>query len=180
MKQSIHRFDQHVTNWVVATFGQGSRTFFELMTMLGDPIAISIVTIGIIGAGIYSSSMRLAISGAMIPVTVLVGALLKLGFERARPLTEYAMSMRIQTFSFPSGHSSGSMIAYGLLAYLAFVKLPAPWNIIVGLVLAGVPFFVGVSRIYLGAHFPSDVVAGWALGLIMLAVVIFVIRPLIA
>lgn len=179
MRQFLHRFDQNVTNWVVSVFGQSTRPFFEFMTMLGDPVAVSLITIGVIAAGVYTSSLRLAISGAMIPGTLLIGALLKLGFERARPLTEYALNMKFQTFSFPSGHSSGSVIAYGLLAYLAFAKLPAPWNIVVGLVLAIVPLFVGLSRIYLGAHFPSDVVAGWALGVGMLLVVIFVVRPLL-
>ena len=178
MRSSLHRFDANVTQWVAGFFGQSLRPFFEVMTMLGDPIAIGVVTVAVITAGIYSSSMRLATAGAAIPATLLVGALLKLLFERARPLTDYAMNMKIHTFSFPSGHSSGSMIAYGLLAYLAFMKLPGPWNILAGVALLLVPIFVGLSRVYLGAHFPSDVLAGWALGLAALALVIFVVRPL--
>jgi undecaprenyl-diphosphatase len=178
MRSSLHRFDQAVTHWVVSAFGQSFRPFFEFMTMLGDPIAIGIVSAAIIGAGYRTSNMRLALSGAVIPGTLLVGALLKLLFERARPVTEYAMSMKIHTFSFPSGHSSGSTIAYGLLAYFALMKLPTPWNVIGMLVLAVIPVFVGLSRVYLGAHFPTDVVAGWILGLIALAVVIIIIHPL--
>ncbi len=147
--------------------------------MLGDPLAIGLVSVAIIGTGFMTSSMRLAVSGAAIPATLLIGALLKLLFERARPVTEYAMNMKIHTFSFPSGHSSGSTIAYGLLAYFALMKLPAPWNIVVGLMLAVVPIFVGLSRIYLGAHFPSDVVAGWILGLAALVIVILIIQPLL-
>lgn len=177
MKQTIHRFDQTVTQGVASFFGQSARPFFEFMTMLGDPLTVAAVTIAIISVGIYQSSVRLALAGAAIPATVFIGALLKMGFERARPMTEYAMNMKLQTFSFPSGHSSGSMITFGLLAYIAFMKLPAPWNMVVGSILAVVPIFVGLSRVYLGAHFPSDVIAGWLLGLIALAVVILVVRP---
>lgn len=148
------------------------------MTILGEPVTVCIVAAAIIVTGYKTSNMRLAISGASIPATLLVGAGLKLLFERARPLTEYAMNMRIHTFSFPSGHSSGSMITYGLLAYFAFVKLPAPWNIVAGLVFAVLPIFVGLSRVYLGAHFPTDVIAGWILGLIALAIVILIVHPL--
>lgn len=147
--------------------------------MLGDPASILVITSAVVATGFYTSNMRLALSGAVIPATIFIGALLKMSFERARPLTEYAMNMKLQTFSFPSGHSSGSTIAFGLLAYLAFCKLPAPWGYVVGGVLAVVPLFVGISRVYLGAHFPSDVIAGWALGLAALMVVIFVIRPIV-
>lgn len=146
--------------------------------MLGDPIAIGLVSAAIVGVGIKTSNVRLAMSGAAIPTTLLVGALLKLIFERARPVTEYAMNMKIHTFSFPSGHSSGSTIAYGLLAYFAFMKLPAPWNVIVGLIMAIIPIFVGLSRVYLGAHFPSDVIAGWMLGLAAITFVILIVHPL--
>jgi undecaprenyl-diphosphatase len=178
MRSSFHRFDTAVTHWVATTFGQSFRPFFEFMTMLGDPVAIGLVSAAIIGIGLKTSNIRLAISGAAIPATLLVGAVLKLIFERARPVTEYAMSMRIHTFSFPSGHSSGSTITYGLLAYFAIMKLPTPWNVIAGAVLAALPIFVGLSRVYLGAHFPTDVVAGWILGLIVLVIVIVIVHPL--
>lgn len=179
MKQTINRFDQSVTQWVASFFGQSTRPFFEFMTMLGDPISITLITIAVVAAAIYTSNVRLVISGLVIPATVVIGALLKLAFERARPVTEYALNMKLKTFSFPSGHSSGSMIAFGLLAYLAFVKLPAPFNFIVGGLLALIPIFVGISRVYLGAHFPSDVVAGWLLGLVALVIIIVIIRPVV-
>lgn len=177
MKQVLQRFDQSVTQSVASIFGPASRPFFEFMTMLGDPLTIIAITVGIISTGLYTSNMRLAASGAIIPATVLVGALLKLTFERARPITEYAMNMKLQTFSFPSGHSSGSMIAFGLLAYLAYVKLPGQWGVIAAIGLGTIPLLVGISRVYLGAHFPTDVIAGWLLGAAALAFVILIVRP---
>jgi undecaprenyl-diphosphatase len=179
VKQDINKFDLALTNWVVTTFGQSTRPFFELMTLLGGPAPVCVIAAGVVGYGLTQHNMRLAISGAIIPLTLIVGTVLKMIFERARPMTEYALNMKIHTFSFPSGHSTGSTVAYGLLAYLAFIKLPAPWNYIAAIVLGLIPFFVGISRVYLGAHFPTDVVAGWILGLVALSVIILVIRPIL-
>lgn len=86
----------------------------------------------------------------------------KLITRRKRPETLYVQNMRFKTYSFPSGHSYISALVFGFLAVSAVQMLTIGWLIAVPLVL--LIGLVGVSRIYLGAHFPSDVVAGWALG----------------
>lgn len=179
MKQTVHNFDSRLTRWVVSTFGQSSRRFFEVMTTLGDPIAVTIMTVLVISLGMVQANPKLEVSGVIIPLTVLVGALLKLFFERARPMTEYALNMKLQTFSFPSGHSTGSMVTYGLLSLIASHIIISPWGIIGALMLAIIPFAVGLSRVYLGAHFPSDVIAGWLLGASALAVIVLIVRPFV-
>lgn len=178
MRKYLHSFDRSVTAGVVNLFGPNLRSFFEVITMLGDPITVFIIA-GVLGVyAVVQSNMKLLIASSAIPLTLFVGMLLKTLFERARPLTEYVAGMRLQTYSFPSGHSSGSMITFGLLAYIAFMKLPAPWNTVVASALMVLPVLIGISRVYLGAHFPSDVIAGWILGLAVLALVVFVLRPL--
>ena len=176
MRTAIRNFDSHFTLIINQLFSaEYWRMFFSAITVLGDPIAIIVITGGVMLAGNYYGNIRLAVSGAAIPVTVGIGAVIKLLVERARPISEY--SANLGTFSFPSGHSTGSMIAFGLLAYIAFMKLPQPWGIPVATVLLLVPILVGISRVYLGAHYPSDVLAGWLLGIVGLTVIIFVIRP---
>ncbi|WP_046059474.1 phosphatase PAP2 family protein, partial [Paracidovorax citrulli] len=67
-------------------------------------------------------------------------------------------------YSFPSGHSSSSMVAYGMLAYLAVRLLPARWHLPALLAAASVVFTVGWSRVVLQVHYASDVLAGWVTG----------------
>ena len=177
MKHLIKSFDEKVTAAIVS-LPQSWHGVFMGITALGDPIIT--IGIGVVVAlvGWFGANMRLVLSGAMIWITLATGSLLKLAFGRERPLTEYSANLRVDTFSFPSGHSSGAMIAYGLLAYIAIKLLPGPWGVIVAMFCGFLIALIGISRVYLGAHFPSDVVAGWVLGIVALLIIIFVIRPL--
>jgi len=116
-------------------------------------------------------------SGVIIVLTVLVGALLKLLLRRKRPLT-YIVKWPFMTFSFPSGHTVGSVVAYGTLAYLS-LRYGTTLGYIGSVIFAFLAVLVGVTRVYLGAHFPSDVAAGWVVGGAGILTVIFMIQPAI-
>jgi undecaprenyl-diphosphatase len=105
---------------------------------------------------------------------VLLGALLGLGIsqgckyvvKRARPDVAWKLVQPPRTPSFPSGHSLNSMAilgAIGLTLSRTLQRRGMRWlAIALGL---GLPLLVGISRPYLGAHYPSDVLAGWTVGL---------------
>ncbi len=80
---------------------------------------------------------------------------------RIRPLNPEG-ALLVQGLSFPSGHSSGAVVAYGMLAYLALRLLPKAWHLPV--LVAALAFTVGISRVVLRVHFASDVAAGFASG----------------
>lgn len=108
--------------------------------------------------------------GAMTLVLVAVGGgvllslLLKLGFDRPRPELVPHGSY-VATASFPSGHSMLSAVTYLTLgALLARLHPQRRFKAFFLLVAGLVTFLVGVSRIYLGVHWPTDVLAGWTLG----------------
>jgi len=96
---------------------------------------------------------------------IALSQVLKLFFDRPRPDLVEHMDKTF-TSSFPSGHASGSMITYLTLAAVAIRFVPLH-RVRLFLLWAGffLAILIGVSRIYLGVHWPSDVVAGWLLGI---------------
>jgi len=96
---------------------------------------------------------------------------LKQIFARVRPLHDDGLVMA-QGYSFPSGHSSGSVVVYGMLAYVLARFLPSRWHLPLVLAAAALAFSIGTSRVFLRVHFASDVLAGFASGTAWLAVCI--------
>lgn len=91
---------------------------------------------------------------------------------RARPPILNALYVE-PTYSFPSGHATVAMTFYGLIAYF-LIKAVKSWKTKVAILLgaAFLVFAIGFSRIYLGVHYPSDVLAGYSLGLLWITTVI--------
>ena len=175
MRSFLHNFDHKLTTAVQQWQGLGQ--FFAYVTHLGDPIVTLSIGAMVVIVGGARSSFRLAMAGGMVFITMAFSTILKLALHRERPLTDYVLHMMSATFSFPSGHAAGSTVAYGLLAYLAWMYLPQPWNIILLIFFILLVISIGLSRVYLGAHYPSDVIAGWLVGLAGVAIIIFVIKP---
>ena len=93
----------------------------------------------------------------------LLNRVLKQIFERVRPVHEHGFA-QADGYSFPSGHSSASMVAYAMLAYLATRLLPRAWHLPAAMVAGALIFTTGWSRVVLQVHYASDVLAGWLLG----------------
>ena len=95
---------------------------------------------------------------------IVASSLLKMGFDRPRPDLVPHGSL-VYTASFPSGHSMMSAVTYLTLgALLAKVESRRAIRAYILMLAAMVTFLVGVSRIYLGVHWPTDVLAGWSVG----------------
>jgi undecaprenyl-diphosphatase len=106
--------------------------------------------------------------GLIAAVTILLASVLnssiKLAIARQRPdLLEPVIVEH--GFSFPSGHSALGMVAYGILAVLVSrSRLPSPARGALVFALGALVALIGLSRIWLGVHYPTDVLAGWAAG----------------
>lgn len=95
---------------------------------------------------------------------------LKHSIERARPDTYYWPYIE-SGYSFPSGHATAAMAFYGFLAYYIYSGASSPTTRRVVIAIAGILIaLIGFSRLYLGVHYLSDVLAGYAIGLGMVLV----------
>lgn len=140
------------------------------MTFSGSPLAL--ILIGGAAALVFLRTRRDRAAEAILLslLSLPINVALKLIWNRARP-DESLVSVAVRTFgtSFPSGHAMGSTAVYGLLAALVWLHLPkgAARGFLTG-ALALFPLAICASRVYLGAHWFSDVAAGAAVGLALL------------
>jgi membrane-associated phospholipid phosphatase len=142
------------------------------ITYLGNVRTVIVLAAVAIGIALLARRYEAA---ALIPLSLLASTLffatIKLVVARPRPLLEDARIIQ-SGFSFPSGHAAVSATFYGTLAYLLMrASKRETVKILVGLCAALLVFLIGLSRIYLGVHYPSDVVAGWIAGLFWLVLV---------
>jgi len=98
-------------------------------------------------------------------------------FDRVRPTNQ--IGIVISDPSFPSGHTLSAVLCYGLLAYLFIPKMPSRfWKWVVAVAAILTMLFIGFSRVYLGGHYLTDVIAGYALGLAWAGLVFTLIETL--
>jgi undecaprenyl-diphosphatase len=88
-------------------------------------------------------------------------------FNRPRPVFNPPLWMIIPGGGFPSGHTISAVVCYGLLAYLWVPKLYSRfWKGVVIVAAVAIMIFIGYSRLFLGEHFLTDILAGYALGIL--------------
>lgn len=131
------------------------------LTHLGDP---TVVTIGAVVVALVLwlvGRRRAAVYMLLVRVAAVVAAYaLKESVRRARPVLAHPVA-HAAGFSFPSGHATGSAAFYGSLAIVLAGRVATPLRVAIGVVP---PLVVATTRVLLGVHFPSDVVAGLAVG----------------
>ena len=160
------QFDERVLRWLGANRTTILDGVIVEVTMLGTG---TVVMVMVAVAGLFLWLTRHRYSAVLLLVATLGGIVLnnvlKLAFSRPRPQVvewgTHAMSS-----SFPSGHAMSAAIVYGTVAYLA-ARLQKQWwaralTLLVALVLI---VLIAFSRLYLGVHYPSDVLAGAVIGL---------------
>lgn len=143
------------------------------ITFLGSGFFLGGATIVVISYLLWKQQRRSAfVFSFLLFFGVLLNLLLKSIFQRARP--DFLPLVNEPTFSFPSGHSMNSMIFFAAISYFIFYRMNhtriGKLCIALSVVLI---FLIGISRIYLGAHYPTDVVAGYLAGLLWFFIVVF-------
>ena len=160
-EQEVFFFDIPVMLALHKMATPGVDAFFVLMSKLGYLWGVLPLDVGIIGWLIWRRRFRdglffgLAIVGSLI-----LNLAAKNHFTRIRP--DLWLSLQPETtFSFPSGHAMGSVT---LCVALVLLLWPTRWRWWVLIAASSFVLLVGMSRIYLGVHYPSDILAGWTAG----------------
>ena len=135
------------------------------ITALGGGAVLTLVTAGVAGYLLVTKRTStalfvvVAVSGGAI-----LGSILKSVFDRPRPSVVPHL-IDVNSLSFPSGHAMNSAVAYLTLAALLAQSEPSGRvRIYLVSLAATVSVLVGISRVYLGVHWPTDVIAGWCVG----------------
>lgn len=145
---------------------------FAGITHLADTVTVVGVCVLVAAVLLLRGRRGLALGWVLaIAGNGLLNVTLKQVFARVRPIHDGGLASA-QGFSFPSGHSSGSVVMYGMLAYVLCRFVPLRWQLPVVLAAVTLAFSVGVSRVFLRVHFASDVLAGFISGTAWLMVCI--------
>ena len=158
------RVDQAFLEAVRGSTSPGTVQDFAWITLLGDGRTLAVLCItGVVA--LLARGERLLAFGLVAAMggNGLLNAVLKRVFERMRPPHELGLPVA-HGWSFPSGHSSGAVVAYGMLAYVLLRTLPSRWHLPIVLSATALAFSVGCSRIFLEVHYASDVLAAFASG----------------
>ena len=170
LQNRIQAWDNGICQFVVERRREPITSIFKVLTNLGGVsflIVITLILFCVLKNKKYSVSMAINLVGV-----ALLNQILKFMIQRPRP-DEMVRIIPESGFSFPSGHSMASMAFYGLLIYFAYTKIKnARLKWITCMLLAIIIGVIGMSRIYLGVHYASDVLAGYCLS--MLYVILFV------
>lgn len=138
---------------------------FRGITELGSTVGVIVITLlifvitAITRKYFFTVGLPVAITVIISPI---VNRILKNILDRPRP--EFKVLFADES-SFPSGHSQNNMALYiGLLLCLLLVVTAPKWRLIFKIAFITLPLLIGITRIYFGVHYISDVIAGWSMG----------------
>lgn len=171
-KDPLVILDIRLHNSVPLFRNAGMTQFMLVCTELGGAASLSLLCLGIALLALARGRQRLAATFILALVaTSLLSASLKAAIGSARPLDAI---IGANEASFPSGHLLSGTVVYGLLAALLLASRARFWVRAFGVtILLLVIVGIGLSRLYLGVHWPSDLLASLALALIVLAALLF-------
>ena len=170
--------DQAISTFIQSLRNAPADSFMTLATMLGDTVVVGTLACIMVIALLLTRQWQLSAicTAAFLSAAVFV-PFAKTLLQRTRPIPLYSGA---ESFSFPSAHAAYSMVIYGVIAVLCARSLSARWRMAIYAATAFLVAMIALSRMYLQAHWPSDVLAGLLFGTGVVCVFAFVIhdRPL--
>lgn len=163
---ATQRFDDAVLRWISQHRSPLLEPVMLEITLLGTGTVV-LMLVAVSGLFLWLSNHRYsaALLGIATVGGIVLNNLLKVGFGRPRPQV-FDWGTEVVSWSFPSGHAMSSAVVYGTVAYLAARLQRRRVHRLLTLTAAAVVILlISISRLYLGVHYPSDVIAGVIIGL---------------
>ena len=168
----INFIDSSVYNFLISFKNDSLTNFFRFITKFSN-VAFLVIFVLIVLLILRNKDAVFVIFNLIF--LRLLNYVIKIIIKRDRP--NILRLIKIGEYSFPSGHAMISMGVYGYLIYLIYKKIKNPYIKYLGIIILSLfIILIGISRIYLGVHYFSDVVAGYTLSLIYLIIFIRVRR----
>lgn len=173
----IAKFDQTV---ILAIQGLESQTLTPIMkffTWIGSYKVILVILLMMIYIlfHVLTSRAEAVLVAIVIAGTQVINQLLKIYFQRARP--NFHRLIEIGGYSFPSGHAMSALAVYGILTYVFWRHFSTRIARIMLITISSICILmIGISRIYLGVHYPSDIIGGYLASSMVITLAIGFIR----
>lgn len=169
LENELTNFDNNIISFFKAIETSGLDAFYIIITEMGSVWFLTTLSVVLIALLWVKAKDKWGVLFFIIAIggSGLLTWVLKQFYGRGRP----SINEEIDAigFSFPSGHSMGALVFYGFIAYfIARSSQKKSVKVLSSIVLGILILLIGTSRIYLGAHFPSDVMAGFVAGSIWL------------
>lgn len=162
-RKQIYVFDDRLISVVMRLYSPTVTAVMKGFTFVGSGLCVTIIAVLIlIMLLIIGYRRELIFYVSVIVGSGLLNLVLKMIFHRARP--DIHRIVQASGYSFPSGHSMAAFTLYGITIYFLWKHARYAW-LRVTIVMAGAVMIlmIGISRIYLGVHYPSDVVGGYVI-----------------
>jgi undecaprenyl-diphosphatase len=170
----IRRFDERTGGWILS-WPDRWQPLFAGVSFLGEPWVVGAIALSGFASAASRGQSNVERAFILAGIAYGINTIIKLLLRRRRPHNLQISTLGINSYSFPSGHAFGTMLFYGLYAYLDYRYLSSPINLIIAAALFLLTLSIGISRVRLGIHYPTDVLGGWLLGGLGLLIILWLL-----
>lgn len=175
----IYAFDEYIYSLVAGIISDDLTFIMKVITFLASGTFLCILSALLVLSILFKKGMNSFYTAVQV-INITLSSLLNVGVKnlicRSRP--NILQLMEVTGYSFPSGHSMASMSFYGFAIYLCCRFYKGKYKDSLIILLAILIVLIGFSRIYLGVHYTSDVIGGFAFGLLWLGLFTIMIEKL--
>jgi undecaprenyl-diphosphatase len=170
----VRAFDESAREFILSLRNNSLNELVTVFTYVGDAKVLgAICIISVLVLFLFREWLSGVLLISSIGISYVLNLTLKNAFGRERPIGDRLLEE--DGYSFPSGNAMVGTSFYLFAAFLLYQRYQKPWLLWLGVIL---PFLLGLSRVYIGVHYPSDILAGFSIGVAFCACLIVIYTTL--